>query len=135
MSLDFAIIPITTKFFSTAHDIKDKLINNVTLHLDVQIDTDIATNTQTRISKWRKKHYTIVLVNEDFDETNSIVVLFSGKGSQSQLMEVDDFIDIVSSYEDNTEETNNTNKNTTKKGEDLIKDEEQDESTGGCLIM
>jgi hypothetical protein len=129
MSLEFAIIPTTSKFFSTAHDIKDKLTNNIRFKLDIQIDTDTDTRTQTRIQKWKKQGYNIVFIDEDYNESNSIVVTFSEKGSRAHSMLVDEFIDIVSSYEPNDDDNNETNEN---KSETKEEDDNQD---GGCIIM
>jgi hypothetical protein len=135
MSLEFAIIPTTTKFFSTAHDIKDKLTNNIRFKLDIQIDTDTDTRTQTRIQKWKKQGYNVVFIDEDYNESNSIIVTFSEKGSRPQSMLVDEFIDIVSSYEPNDDDNNETNEtNETDENNSEIK-EEDDNQDGGCIIM
>jgi len=128
MSLDFAIIPTTSKFFATANDIKSKLTNSVNCQLDIQIDTDTDIKTQSRIQKWKKKGYNIVLVDEDYDESNSIIVTFSEKGSRPHPMLVDEFIDIVSSYESDSD-NNDEKKNETKQTSD------DDNSGDLCIIM
>ena len=138
MSLEFAIIPTTTKLFTIAHDIKTKLTNNVSFKLNIQIDNDTDTRTQTRIQKWKKQGYNIVFIDEDYNESNSIVVTFSEKGSRAQSMLVDEFIDIVSSYEPNDDDNDNNNDNDNDdkdNNKDTTTQNTDDESNGGCIIM
>jgi len=117
MSLYFDIIPTLPRFYSTAHDIQSKITNNFKLQVNIHIDTDTDVKIQTRIYKWKKKGYNIILIDEDYDETNSIIVTFSEKGSRPQAMHIDEFIDIISSYDDtdtdtDTDTNNNKNNNT-----------------------
>ena len=107
MSLEFAIIPVTSDFISTAYDIQSKLKDNIKLSLTINIDTNYDTPLSTRINKWKKQEYDIITIDQDYNETNSIVVRFSDKGSRAQPMEVDEFIDLVASFED--EHKNNSN--------------------------
>jgi hypothetical protein len=132
MSLEFAIIPDSTNFISIAHIIKDKLTNNVSFNLDIQIDTDTNTRTQSRIQKWKKQGYNIVLIDEHYNTSNSIVVTFSEKGSRPQSLLVDEFIDIVSSYEPN-EDSDDDKQNDDKQNDD--KQNDDDNQDGGCCIM
>lgn len=100
MSLEFAIIPITDLGISAAHDIQTKLKNNVKLELTITIDTNYATQINTRINKWKKQGYDVVTIDDDYKESKTVVVIFSDKGSRPQIMEVDEFVELVSSYED-----------------------------------
>ncbi len=135
MSLDFAIIPITTKFFATANDIKYKLTSSVNCQLDIQIDTDTDIKIQSRIQKWKKQDYNIVYIDEDYDESRSIIVTFSGKGSRSHPMLVDEFIDIVSSYESDSD-TNDKKKDDKDENDDETKQTSEDDNRGDlCIIM
>jgi len=122
MSLDFAIIPITSTFLSPAEDIKQKLQNKITLQMNIVIDTNYDTPFNTRINKWKKQEYDIITIDKDYDESHSIVVRFSDKGSRAQSMEIDEFIDLVASYEDEEE----------KQQDPESADDKQD---GGCFIM
>lgn len=134
MSLDFAIIPTTSKFFGTANEIKSKLTNSIKCQIDVKVDTDTDIKTQSRIQKWKKRGYNIVFIDEDYDESNSIVVTFSEKGSRPHPMLVDEFIDIVSSYESDSD-NNDENKPNTKEinqSDAQNADDKQDET---CIIM
>ena len=131
MSLEFAIIPTTTKFLTTAHEIKTKLTNNVLFKLDIQIDTDTDIRRQARIQKWKKHGYNIVFIDEDYNESNSIVVTFSEKGSRPQTLLIDEFIDIVSSYEPNDNDNDVANENNSE----TDKQNTDDNQDGGCCIM
>ena len=136
MSLDFAIIPTTSNFFSTANEIKSKLTNSIKCQIDVKVDTDTDVKTQARIQRWKKKGFNVVLVDEDYDESHTIIVTFSEKGSRPHPMLVDEFIDIVSSYEsdsdanDEKEDDKDDNKNDKTK-----QTSEDDNSNETCIIM
>lgn len=123
MSLEFAIIPITDSFISTAYDIQTKLKNNVNLDLTITIDTNYTTQINSRINKWKKQGYDVVTIDHNYNESKSIIVIFSDKGSRSQVMEVDEFVELVTSYEyeeDNTEIDTKTS---------------DDNQNDGCTIM
>jgi|LakMenEpi03Aug12_release.lakeMendotaPanAssembly.Ray.scaffolds.fasta_scaffold2015677_1 hypothetical protein len=110
MSLEFAIIPINSTFINTAYDIETKLKenkDNIKLQLNIVIDTNYDIHFTTRINKWKKQVYNIITIDQDYYESNSIIVIFSDKKSTSQTMEIDEFIDLVMSFEN--EEERNTN--------------------------
>jgi threonyl-tRNA synthetase len=141
MSLEFTIIPITSDFLSFAYDIQTKIKDNVELEIKTSIDTSIDTNysslLSTRINKWRKLSHNVVTIDQDYNESHSIVVIFSDKGSRSQVMEVDEFIDLLASFEDNdedkdTDEHKDTNTDDKNKTDTKSSDDNQD---GGCIIM
>lgn len=130
MSLDFAIIPITDSVISAAYDIQTKLKDNVELEINITIDTNYNTPLSSRINKWKKQSYDIITINEDYNETHSIIVIFSDKGSRGKRMEVGEFIELVASFEDedkdeHIKETNNSDNKTN----------ESDNQEGGCTIM
>lgn len=131
MSLEFAIIPITDTFVSAAYTIQSKLKDNVKLEMYITIDTNYEQSFASRINKWKKKDYDIITIDSDFDESNSIVVRFSDKGSRAQSMEVEEFIDLVSSFED---ETNHNNSNEIQYKDTEMNDTDGDQD-GGCTIM
>lgn len=127
MSLEFAIIPITDTFLSAAYNIQTKLKENIKLEMSITIDTNYEQSFISRINKWKKQDYDIITIDSDFDESNSIVVRFSDKGSRAQSMEVEEFIDLVASFEDETNH-NDSITNTDKPDRDGDQD-------GGCTIM
>ena len=122
MSLEFAIIPITDTFLSAAYTIQSKLKDNVKLEMSITIDTNYEQSFFSRINKWKKQGYNVVTIDSDFDESNSIVVRIFGKGTRAQSMEVEEFIDLVASFED---EPNNNNSNLDSSNND----------NNSCIIM
>ena len=51
--------------------------------------------------KKKEDHFSF---EQDYDEIQHVVVIFSEKGSRSQVMSVDDFIELITSFEDSDEE-------------------------------
>jgi hypothetical protein len=131
MSLEFTIIPVTSNFVSFAYDIQIKIKYNVGLDIKTSIDTNYSSPLSTRTNKWRKLSHNVITIDQDYNESHSIVVIFSDKGSRPQVMEVDEFIDLLVSFEDDDEhkDTNTDNNNTT---DTKTSDDNQD---GGCIIM
>jgi hypothetical protein len=127
MSLEFVIIPISKRIEQNAYDIKSKLVNSSKLSVNVEIDLNYELSTNNKLMKWKKKDYNIIIVDEDFIETNTIVVRFSDKGSKSKLINLDDFIELVSSFEDEAEDEEQTKQT----NEAII----EDSNETNCLIM
>ena len=113
MSLNFTIIPVTSDFLSIAYDIQTKLKDEVTLEITITIDTNYTSALSTRINKWKKQSYIVITIDQDYNESNSIDVIFSNKGSRPQVMLVEEFIDLVASFEDDDNKTYNTNSDNT----------------------
>lgn len=127
MSLEFAIIPITEDYISVAYNIETKLKEIVNLEMIINIDTNYKQSLNSRVNKWKKQDFDIITIDQDYKESNSIFVRLYDKGSRPQIMEIDEFIELVSSFEE-TPETNNI-KTSDKQTND---DSEQD---GNCIIM
>lgn len=126
MSLDFAIIPLTNDVISAAYDIETKLKDNIDLEINIMIDTNYSTLLSSRINKWKKQSYDIITIDQDYNESHSIVVIFADKGSRGKRMDVDEFIELVSSFEDDNGHFTNS---------DNIIDESDTNQEGGCIIM
>lgn len=126
MSLDFAIIPLTNDVISAAYEIKTKLKDNIDLEINIMIDTNYSTLLSSRINKWKKQSYDIITIDQDYNESHSIVVIFADKGSRGKRMDVDEFIELVSSFEDDNGHFTNS---------DTIIDESDTNQEGGCIIM
>jgi len=131
MSLEFAIIPITNTFLSAAYTIQSKLKENVKLEMSITIDTNYNTQLSTRINKWKKEGYNVVTIDSDFDESNSIVVRIFGKGTRAQSMEVEEFIDLVASFEDET----NNNKLDGSNNDNNSNLDGLNNDNDGCIVM
>ena len=126
MSLDFAIIPLTNDVISAAYEIKTKLKDNIDLEINIMIDTNYSTLLSSRINKWKKQSYDIITIDQDYNESHSIVVIFADKGARGKRMDVDEFIELVSSFEDDNGHFTNS---------DNIIDESDTNQEGGCIIM
>jgi len=133
MSLEFTIIPVTIDFVSFAYDIQTKIKNNVELEITTNIDTNYNTSLSTRINKWKKLSHNVITIDQDYNESHSIVVIFSDKGSRAQVMEVDEFIDLLASFEDDND--NNIDKHTSEKPNTQDTKSSDDNPDGGCIIM
>jgi threonyl-tRNA synthetase len=104
MSIEFVIIPILREFEEYAIKIKDKLTSNITINIHFQIDTNFHVNINSRINKWKKEDFEIIIINQDCIETNKIMVRFSEKGSRLKNIDIADFIELVNSFEDEDED-------------------------------
>ena len=115
-------------FIITESKSKEKLYFTIfassSVFLSITIDTNYTTQISRRINKWKQKGYDVVAIDHDYNESKSIVVLFSEKGSTSQVMEVDEFIELVASYEDEDEHRTEIDSKTS-----------DDTQNGGCTIM
>ena len=121
MSLKFALIPINSSFVHVAYDIKSKIKNIVE---EVFIDTNYDLSFTSRIQKRKKEDFNIITIDEDYNETKSIVVKYCEKGSRSYSYQVDEFIDLISSYDD--DDNDNDAKN---------KDKDNENNENNCVIM
>lgn len=128
MSLEFAIIPITSTFMNVAQDIQTKLNETFNLDMTIIIDANYHKPINTRIRKWEKQDYDIITIDQDFYESNTIVVRFSDKGSRPQIMEVDELIDLIASFEDEHENNSNLSTENNTNTNNVV-------SEGGCIIM
>jgi len=129
MSLKFAIIPINSSFVNVAYDIKSKITNIVK---EVYIDTNYDLSFTTRIQKQKKCDFNIITIDEDYNETKSIVVKYCEKGSRAHSYEVDEFIDLILSFDNDAEGTENTDKD---KDKDTNENEDEGDNNNDCVIM
>jgi hypothetical protein len=123
MSIDFVIIPTSKELEEHVSIIKSKLEESVFIVINFQIDTNYNLNLNTRINKWKKDDFDIIIITPEFIEKNNIVVRFSDKGSRLKTMDFQEFIDLVSSFEDDEAVINTNEEN----------DNANDESF--CIIM
>jgi hypothetical protein len=108
MSLEFAIIPCTPAFLSDAHDIQTKLKEKIKLVISIIIDTNYNTPYNTRISKWKKLEHNVITIDHEYNESQTIFVRFSDKGSRPHVTELDEFIELVNSFEENEVDTDDS---------------------------
>ena len=103
MSLEFAIIPCTPAFLSDAQNIQNKLKEKIKLVISIIIDTNYNTPYNTRIGKWKKLEHNVITIDHEYNESQTIFVRFSDKGSRPHVTELDEFIELVNSFEDENE--------------------------------
>ena len=120
MSIEFVIIPINKSFINTAYEIRDKIKTSVKGQTYILVDTDYHLPFNTRINKWNTEDFDTISIDEDYNETASIIVRFCDQNSEPCSYEVDEFIDLLSSFED--EQLNDSNTS-------------DDTHDGGCIIM
>ena len=136
MSLEFVIIPTTNKYENAARDVKDVLEDSINQIGDVTVDCNYLSPLNTRVSKWKKNEYIIITVDNEYFLTNSITVRFADKKSHPSLMEVDEFISLVSSFNDASKDTNNNDTNTdTNTNTNTNTNTDDDTDNNGCIIM
>jgi hypothetical protein len=132
MSLKFVIIPINFSFINVANDIKSKIQNMVE---EVFIDTNYDLSFTSRIQKRKKENLNIITIDEDYNETKSIVVKYCEKGSRAQSYEVNEFIDLISSFnDDDTDEHKDKDKEDENKNTDTNESNSTEENNN-CVIM
>lgn len=127
MSLDFAILPVSDEFLSAAQDIQTQLKNKVKIDINISIDTDYSVFLTTRINKWKKDEYGIITIDNNYRQFNSIIVIFSDKRTRGKHMKVDEFIELIASFEDDNICDNKRNYDS--------KMDDQNNGEGGCIIM
>ena len=148
MSLEFVIIPTTNKYENAARDIKDVLEDSINQIGDVTVDCNYLSPLNSRVSKWKKNEYIIITVDNEYFLTNSITVRFADKKSHPSLMEVDEFISLVSSFNDASKDDDSDDavkkdvKKDDKKDDTDKKDDKKDDTNtnddtdnNGCIIM
>ena len=128
MSIDFVIIPATKDLTEHANIIKSKLEDVVFLNSNFQIDYNFNYTINSRIDKWRKDDFDIIIITPEFIESNTIIVRFSDKGTKPKTMDFQEFIDLVSSFEFNSDEDDEEPFNKVES-----KEKKNEEST--CSIM
>lgn len=104
MSIEFVIIPVTDQFESESYVIKSKIIDSLNINVNIEIDQNYSSSLSSRINKWKKEDYDIIVIEQDYIETKSIIVRFSDKGSKPQVMELEEFIELIASFEDEPQE-------------------------------
>ncbi len=103
--MDFVILFTSKEFEIHASNLQTKLQSNLSLDANVVIDEDINVLINLRIQKWKKRKYIVIVLNDHYEESNIINVYFSNSrlNSKGNTMAVDEFIDLINSYDDASE--------------------------------
>jgi len=105
MIFDFIIIPVDNSFIDTAYYILNKLeeICGIT-HVIINVNYDDSFS--SRVDKSRLKKYNIITINEDYNEANTINIIFQHTGFKVETMSLQDFFNLVSNYINENENEN-----------------------------
>ena len=76
MFAEFAIIPVTNSFESVANEIQDKLNGCSLTNITSSIDTNYSLPIAIRINNWRDIQYDTIMIDQDYNETKTILVKF-----------------------------------------------------------
>jgi len=100
MSLEFVVIPSNKIYEDNANDVIAMMRHNIKHNMVIETDKNYDDSLNSRINKWKRKEYDVIIIDEDYPETGYIKVRFCDKGSRPEKMTLLEFIDIVSSFED-----------------------------------
>ena len=100
MSLEFVIIPSSKIYEDYANNVEIIMRQNIKHNVVIDIDEDYDEELDSRINKWSKKEYHIIIVDEEYTKNNILSVIFYDKESTPEKMSILDFVDIISSFED-----------------------------------
>jgi hypothetical protein len=104
MSLDFVIIPSMYNYQRYAFEVKHELKQITNKKINVEVDMDYSKLFTSRLSKWKKLKCNIVTIGDGLKDGKFIIVNFYSKGSNPNAMYLEDFIDLIDSFEIEPEE-------------------------------
>jgi threonyl-tRNA synthetase len=108
MIFDFIIIPVDDKYIDVAYYIRYKL-EEIYCISHIIIDNNYNNSFSSRIDSSRSKQYNIISINQDYEETNTITVIFQHTGFKVETMTIRDFLDLISNYTIENKEERNKN--------------------------
>lgn len=133
MAFEFVIIPSKKNYEDNANDVEAMMRHNINHSMVIEFDKNYDNSLNSRINKWKRKEYDIIIVDEEYEETNCIKVKFNDNDMKTETMTLLDFIDLVISFEENDEKNEHDEKhNDEKHNDEKHNDENQD---GGCTLM
>jgi threonyl-tRNA synthetase len=118
MSLEFVIIPVTKMFKDLAYELQEMLHDSISQNLCVKVDEEYDSQMYSRIKHWQDIQYDIITIGPNYLENKIISVRFNDKGSKPENMHVDDFIELINSFEIEEERT-----------------DKKEEEESGCIIV
>jgi threonyl-tRNA synthetase len=126
MSLEFVIIPVTKDYENLAYELSNKMKKSANTSLNIEFDTNYNLSLNTRTNKHKRDDKNIIIINDTYSEQERVVVSFSDKGSRSKTMNIEEFLELIASFDyDEKEDENN----------DSIIKNANDENDGLCVIM
>ncbi len=107
MIFDFIIIPVNNTFIDDAYYIQHK-IEEIYCISHILIDTNYNTTLSYRSTQLQQQYkYNIITINEDYNETNTIDVMFAHTDFKSENIPLRDFLNLVDSYTNEIDLENN----------------------------
>jgi threonyl-tRNA synthetase len=144
MSLEFVIIPSSKEHEKYADEVVNKIKNVYQKHIEINIDTNYNLSLNSRMVFYRKDDKDIIVVNHNYLETRCLLIRFSEKGSRITSMYIDDFIELIASFEDTIEYINedtielkfdDTNSENSKEQIKQSEDNKDIEDDRTCTVM
>ena len=111
MDLGFAVIPFERSNYASAKDFVNKLTNHIVTYIDIKIDDDFDTPFSVRMHKCRRDEYNVIIINDDYFESNSISIRYNDSFNKPENIGIDDFIELVSNFEYNHMDINKATDN------------------------
>lgn len=99
MSLTFSIIPFERKHNSFALELESKIRNNIVSYVDINIDTDYDTAFSLRLRKWRLQEYNVIMIDDDYEEKQTIMIRYCDRFNNPETINIEDFIELISCFE------------------------------------
>lgn len=100
MALEFVVISSNKIYEENAHDVVAMMKHNIQHDMKIEFDDNYDKLLSTRIAKWKKEEYDIIVVDGNYVEAGYLTVQFCEKGSRLEKMSLMEFIDTVNSFED-----------------------------------
>jgi len=135
MSNEIVIIPISIIHECNAYNILNKLKDCVKNTFDIQIDINYSSPLTSRVGKYRKQNKDIIKIDDDYNETNSIIIHFAGKGNKPTSMPIQELIELISTLENDSDDEKSLNKDKISKSEPTKSEENLETNESTCIIM
>jgi hypothetical protein len=105
MIFDFIIIPVNNTFINVAFYLRYKL-EEINYFSQIIIDKNYHDSFSSRVNICREKKYNIITINEDYNEAQTINVIFQHTDFKVETMPLRDFLILVSDYIDDNDNDN-----------------------------
>ena len=103
MQFDFIIIPIDDTFINVAFYIRHK-IEEINLLSKIVIDQNYEDSFSSRVNKQRQQNYNIITINQDYNEANTVNVIFQHTDFKVETMTLRDFLILVTNYKNDDDD-------------------------------
>jgi hypothetical protein len=102
MIYDFIIIPIDNNFVNIAFYIRDKL-EEIYYLSNIIIDTNYNDKFSSRVNRSREKNINIITINNDYDKTKMVNVIFQHTNFKVESMSLQHFLELIATLNNNDE--------------------------------